>query len=176
MESDIARLANIVSIDDIREKIRYCPETGAVIWISGNKLGARWGRIDAYGYISGIICRTYMKGHRLAWLLYYGQNPPRDMVVDHINGVRNDNRISNLRLASVAQNRGNTGVQKRNISGQRGVSWYNKTKKWRAQINDRNGGMRHIGYFECIAEAKNAYDAIASERYGEFYYNKAVRE
>ncbi|MDA6380520.1 HNH endonuclease signature motif containing protein [Escherichia coli] len=59
--------------------------------------------------------------HRLAWLIVYGTMP--DGFIDHINRVRTDNRISNLRLVTHSENMQNRKIQKNNKSGYRGVSW-----------------------------------------------------
>lgn len=58
--------------------------------------------------------------HRCAWLLEKGSEPPE--TIDHINGIRDDNRICNLRAASFAENVRNTVPKKNNKTGFKGVS------------------------------------------------------
>ena len=91
----------------------------------------------------------------------------KGLVVDHINGDGLDNRRSNLRICTPAQNRMNLRMNCRNKSGARGVSSYKRTGRWRAQI--AVGGKKiHIGIFDSIVEASAAYEAKAAEVFGEF--------
>ena len=85
--------------------------------------------------------------------------------VDHINGDGLDNRRSNLRLATHAQNMRNRREQTNNSSGFRGVSRHNR--RWRASISVGNKD-RHLGYYDDPIEAARAYDAAALELSGEF--------
>ena len=105
------------------------------------------------GYI--LICvdgRRYM-AHRLAWLYHYGEWPNGDL--DHINEVKDDNRISNLREATRAQNMQNVRKHKHNTSGHKGVSWMPTRRKWRAYIFV-NYSQKHIGLFNSLEEARDA--------------------
>lgn len=83
-------------------------------------------------------------------------------IVDHINGNPLDNRRSNLRLASVAENSRNHGISKRNTSGVRGVSWHKGKRKWAAAITI------HLGYFDNLEDAQIARERAESEFWGEF--------
>lgn len=88
--------------------------------------------------------------------------------VDHINGVKNDNRRANLRLATRSQNMRNVrGLMSNNTSGYRGVSWHKRTKKWSAQIGF-DGRAKFLGYFTTAEAAAEAYRIAAIELYGEF--------
>jgi len=101
----------------------------------------------------------------LAWLFVHGFDPPQQ--IDHINGIRDDNRIANLRLATVAENSQNVGKQSNNKSGFKGVHWHARGKKFRAQIM-ANGKSKSLGLFHTAAEAAAAYDIAAAELHGEF--------
>ena len=92
--------------------------------------------------------------------------PPEGYVIDHRNGCGIDNRRTNLRLATVAQNARN--AKKRNPrSGYKGV-WLARDKKlWRAAIVC-NGQRKHLGYFKDKQQAAKAYDAAATNLHGEF--------
>ena len=88
------------------------------------------------------------------------------MQVDHINGVRADNRICNLRLATPQQNRMNERQRGKNPKGVslfkcRGFTY------WRARIK-KDGKEIHLGYFKDQSDAKAAYDAAAAKMFGEF--------
>lgn len=87
--------------------------------------------------------------------------------IDHINGVKTDNRLSNLRLASRSQNMANTGLRSTNKSGVKGVCWDKQSGRWDARIW-KDGVAHRIGYFDDLDQAKVAYDAAASRLFGEF--------
>jgi hypothetical protein len=94
-------------------------------------------------------------------------NTPEDKITDHINRNPLDNRSSNLRICSKAQNACNTEPYKTNRSGYVGVRWKTSNRKWVARIN-LAGKQIHIGYFTDLLEAAKAYDAKALELHGEF--------
>ena len=94
---------------------------------------------------------------------------PKGMHVDHINGNPLDNRKSNLRICTHAENSNNTGPRKNNTSGYKGVYWAKRNKRWLAQIT-HNGKQVYIGHYKDKEEAARAYDAKAKEFQGEFAY------
>ncbi len=88
--------------------------------------------------------------------------------VDHRNHNGLDNRRSNLRIATWAENCWN---KRKPISGSssqfKGVMWDKRRSQWQVQIG-HNGKKIFIGYFDDEQEAARAYDAKAKELYGEF--------
>jgi len=94
---------------------------------------------------------------------------PKGMHVDHINGNPLDNRKSNLRICTHAENSNNTGPRKNNTSGYKGVYWAKRNKRWLAQIT-HNGKQVYIGHYKDKEEAARAYDAKAKELHGEYAY------
>jgi HNH endonuclease len=89
---------------------------------------------------------------------------PIGMQTDHINGNGLDNRRSNLRIVNDKQNNHNQTHKRKNTTSRfRGVSWYTKLGKWRAQLQS-DGNMKHIGLFACEVEAARAYDAAGWAR------------
>lgn len=87
-------------------------------------------------------------------------------ITDHRNGDGLDNRRSNLREATQAQNLCNR-RPRRGPSGFKGVTWYARHSTWKAQIT-KAGKNYHLGYFADPAEAARAYDAAARDLHGEF--------
>jgi hypothetical protein len=131
--------------------------------------GAVVGWRNHWGYIETKIKGRIFQVHRLAWCYVFGFHPPEQ--IDHINGIRDDNRIANLRLATASQNNQNKTVSNKNTSGIKGVSLLNG--KWRACIYvDRK--QIHLGSFESKEAAAAAYEQHARTHFGEFA--KIVRQ
>ncbi len=152
------------SIDRLRELFSYNAETGEFVRIAGKKseIGKRTGTLG-YGY--WLLCADghQYAAHRIAWFMHYGVEP--DGPIDHINCVRDDNRICNLRLASIAQNNANKAANKNNTHGFKGVTRVNK--RWQAQI--KNGYRNvYLGTFDTPEDAHAAYLTKARELFGEF--------
>ena len=118
-----------------RELFDYNPDTGALVWRSARRgvtVGSVAGVINASGYRQAGVNRRIVLVHRLVWLLVYGELPAE---IDHINGDRADNRISNLRSATGGQNKQNRRMLKRNTSGLKGVFFHKGMGLWHAQVN-----------------------------------------
>jgi hypothetical protein len=167
-------MESIMNIEKMKEFIDYDPETGDMTWVkvlsNRAKAGDKCGRnVDAKGY--GRVCfdgKQY-RAHRVAWALHYGSNP--DGIIDHINGNRLDNRISNLRIVDTTQNARNTGIGVNNTSGAVGVVWHKTAKKWVAQITV-NRENKYLGLFADFNLARQAR-LIAEEKYfGQFARSK----
>lgn len=141
---------------EFRNRIMRAPNAARDSVAGGIRIGG-YERISIWG-------RRYYS-HRLAWLYVYGQWPVGE--IDHINGIRNDNRICNLRVASRAQNLQNQKIRDVNKSGYKGVSWSKARKRWVAAIQVNRRKIT-LGRFRCIEEARLAYEAAAREHFGEF--------
>lgn len=90
-------------------------------------------------------------------------------LVDHINLDGLDNRRSNLRPATTAQNARNQRRYRNNTSGYKGVTWHRRDQNWQAYIRV-DGCRHHLGAHVTPEEAARAYDAAAREYFGEFAY------
>lgn len=161
MESIIRE--GVVSVERLRELFSYNPETGEIT----RKLG--YGRAIAGQVFCGSnnisVEGIHMRAGRIAWALHNGAWPPDGYWVDHINGIKADNRIVNLRLATPTQNQ-----QNKAGSGQyaKGVTWRDRqTKPWQAKIRV-NGERLHLGSFATHDEAAEAYKQAALKYHGEF--------
>jgi hypothetical protein len=160
---------NLPSLERVRELLKYDAETGIFTWkvhrASNAMPGMVAGRRERDGYrriaVDGVWCRA----HRLAWLYVHGQWPREH--IDHINGIRDDNAIANLREATNAQNLCNRGRTSRNKSGFKGVHWHGGAGQWTAQIRI-NGQPRHLGYFADPEAAHRAYVEAADRLHGAF--------
>lgn len=87
--------------------------------------------------------------------------------VDHINHDTLDNRRSNLRISSHAENQRNSRKPKNNTSGYKGVSFHKNSKKYQARLSFKDKEI-YIGLFECPKEAAKAYNKAARKYHGEF--------
>jgi hypothetical protein len=88
--------------------------------------------LSQMGYLRVRINKKRYRAHRIAWLLFYGEEPKG--IVDHINGNKLDNRICNLRIADDFTSSWNKGLSKRNTSGYKNVFYDSTEKKWAAAI------------------------------------------
>jgi hypothetical protein len=104
--------------------------------------------------------------HRLVALTYIA-NPEDKLCVDHIDGNRVNNHMSNLRWATRAENGANCKKRSDNTSGFKGVNFHKPTNKWRASIQFQSK-KQHIGYFDSAEEASEAYKLKAAELFGKF--------
>lgn len=137
----------------------YSPDTGELNWLvqRGRVVpGQRAGAFDHRGYLIVRIFGRIYKAHRVAWLMVHGSWPKGQ--IDHINGMKSDNRLCNLRDVSALINSQNQHkAQTRNrSSGLRGVTLDRFTGKWKAQL--RFAGRNYqIGRFNSPEEAHHAY-------------------
>ena len=93
--------------------------------------------IDANGYKTGSVAGVSLKAHRLIWKLVFGQEPVGQ--IDHVNGVRHDNRLANLRLVDQSTNQRNAGLRSDNKTGHAGV-FVSRTGKIRLYISGKYRG------------------------------------
>ena len=128
-------MLRVVKAERLRELLSYDPDSGIFRWrvCARRKLvGSIAGHKGKQGYMHiGIDGRDY-RAHRLVWLYVYGKWPPTE--IDHINLLRHDNRLANLRLASREQNSANAPSHRDSSSGLKGVSFHKHMRKWRAEI------------------------------------------
>jgi hypothetical protein len=94
-------------------------------------------------------------------------NPCNKPNIDHINNIKTDNKISNLRWVTNSENSHNTSIRSDNSSGLKGVSFNKRSGKWVAYI-DFNRKRIPLGYFDTIEEAKTTRQRKSTELFGEF--------
>jgi HNH endonuclease/AP2 domain len=157
------------SVGRVRELLSYDPIGGIFYWRNTDRRtrthAGKAAGFSANGYLSVSINYKTHRLHRLAWLLTYGEIP-KGMVVDHINGVGTDNRIANLRLATVQQNRANGPSWSRNRTGLKGA--YPQSNGTYDAVITANQVRIRLGNFPTELEAHNVYVVAADYYFGEF--------
>ncbi len=146
-----------VTRERVLELLKYDPETGVIVWAVSRgrlaKAGDVAGTIDKDGYTRININGRKYAAHRIAWLIDTGAWPPDE--IDHRNGVRSDNRRSNLREADRFINNQNATKPNRRI-GLAGVAPQGKRFAAKITINRR---LTYIGTFDTPELAHSAYVA-----------------
>lgn len=141
----------------LKSLLIYNPATGVF-----TRNGKRAGTIHHTGYRYVGVDGDVIIEHRLAWFYVYGVWPEGDL--DHINRVRSDNRISNLREATRAANCQNQPTRKTNKSGRTGVYYHKVSGKWAAVISVDKKQI-HLGVYDTIEEAVTARRAAETAHY-----------
>ena len=116
------------------------------------KKDSKVGTINGPGYIRTKIAGKTYAVHRFIFAMHNGYFPP---LIDHIDRNILNNKIENLREATISENNINTGLRKNNTSGYKGVSFYKTKNNWASKIK-RNNKWYHIGYFNTPEEAHQA--------------------
>lgn len=127
-------------------------------------VGAKAGSLSGTGRLQTIFKGKSYLNHRLIYLYHYGDIPT---YIDHIDRNPLNNRIENLRPSTRSQNGINANLRTDNISSLKGISFFKKTGKFRAQIKFE-GRKFHLGYYFTKEEAAKAYNQAATQYFGEF--------
>lgn len=154
--------------EELKKYVNYDPETGVFtrkVARGGRKVGDVAGALNWKGYLLFSINDTPYRAHRMAWLYVYG-GMPKDQI-DHINGVKTDNRICNLREASNTENCRNVRVGKNNTSGVTGVSWHTRDSCWEAQIMVNRKTIK-LGKFHRFEDAVQCRQEAEAHYFKEF--------
>lgn len=145
----------------LKELLHYDEETGIFrrkkgLAAKGCSINSIAGCLTVRGYWKICIDRKQYAAHRLAWLYVFGYFPEK--LIDHINGNRIDNRISNLRTVTSSENLQNMHFSKSNNKTSKvlGVSWFARDKKWQSEIQV-NKKRIYLGRYDSLEDAKNAY-------------------
>jgi hypothetical protein len=153
-----------LTVDRLREVLAYDIKTGAFTWLVSSatkKVGSVAGGVKKTGYRFIQIDGRQYREHRLAWL-YVNEAWPKNHI-DHIDGNRANNKISNLRDVDDSTNSQNQRASQcsNKSTGILGVCFHKTKKKFHAQIK-RHGKRIHLGYFDNAQDAHNAY--LAAKR------------
>ena len=116
------------------------------------------------GYKHTTIKGKRYLNHRLIFMMFYGYFPKE---IDHINGIRSDNRIENLRSVVGPQNHQNSKIRKDNKCGVKNVYWFKELNKWKVDIRI-DGKRKYIGVFEDLELAELAAQEARDKYHGKF--------
>ena len=150
-----------LTVEQLRGLLKYDPETGVLTWlVSGRRMKPRAGEVagcaDPRGYIQIRINRRLYWAHRLALAIVNGEWP--DGEVDHLDGDKGNNRLSNLRVGTKATNMQNLrrAMTSNKSSGLLGAHWNKERQKWKAAITV-DGRTVYLGLFDTAQAAHTAY-------------------
>lgn len=176
----------ILTQDYVRECFDYNPDTGVLTWrarpvehFKRHKEFLIWnkrfasklpGCLNDSGYLRVCINNKQYRAHWIIWLYVYGKFPT--CYLDHINGIRSDNRLVNLREVSTVENSRNQRLSPKNTSGQTGVYFDKSRNKWFAFIH-LNNRAKSLGRYEKFEDAVAARLA-ANKKYG-FHPNHGLK-
>lgn len=160
----------------LKQLFLYEPETGNFIRLCApgkrsDLIGTVAGSPSSQGYILINVDNRKYRAHRLAFLYMTGEWPP--LHVDHENNIKSDNRYTNLRHATKAQNEYNKPINSSNTSGVKGVYWNNAANKWQAYITV-NGANKYLGIFNEFDDATAARKKAEDDSCGMYAYRKPI--
>lgn len=171
-------MKKLLSAERAREALVYNQETGVFTWrlqpVCRPRLrpGQLAGMLNSDGYWRLKIDSVAHLAHRVAWLYVHGRWPTG--FIDHINGIRSDNRLCNLREATRSENARNRSLRKDNSSGVVGVHFDRRNGKWIA-TGSVDGAHYVLGRFSAMQDAVAAREAFIAAHWGEFAPNVARR-
>lgn len=123
--------------------------------------------VNGQGYTRVMVDNQSYRAHRVIYTMHFGEIP-EGMHIDHINGVRNDNRIENLRLATPTQNmRNRKSARVDSVTGVRGVYLHKKSGRFRVHFKV-NGKYIHLGYFKSEKDASETAYSYRRSIFGDF--------
>ena len=184
-------MTNKIAISTLRQTLSYNPDNGIFLWKerpvelfnppkqSPETKCKAWNKRHSgtpalttntnKGYLAGRMLGKTFKAHRVAWAIHYGDWPSGE--IDHINGDKSDNRISNLRDVNGSKNCRNLSLRKTNSSGRTGVHSVRHRdgrEAWAARITTE-GKQVSLGWYDSIE------GAIAAREAGEAKYGYNFR-
>lgn len=152
-------------IDEFKRYFRY--KNGHLYWqetlSNRRRKGERAGSKHSQGYVAIMLKGKMHYAHRMIFAMHHGYFPD---YIDHIDQKRSNNKIENLRAATLSQN----GQNKRattNTSKYKGVFWCSLPGRWKAHIK-KDRVTYELGSFTSEKKAAQAYNKAAIKMFGEF--------
>lgn len=166
----------------LRSLLHYEPETGCFFWKNrplsmfensriGNAWNSRFCGKEAFsikhnhGYLMGVVNYKKLLAHRVAWVIHFGFWPKEQ--IDHINGIKTDNRIVNLREATHGENLRNSKSKAKGNLGLKGITFDKSKGLWQAVIM-KDKKSYFLGRFVTPEMAHEAYCKAALALHGDF--------
>jgi len=162
-------VTTVLSVSKLHEMLTYYPDNGALVWkerprshFKSDRDHLWWNKTFSgslalnyqkhNGYLEGTIDGKPYLAHRVIWYMVHGEWPDQ---IDHINGNKNQNHLSNLRNVDQRTNGRNQKRSSLNTSGVTGVYWHKTSSKWRSVIKV-DGHRKYLGHFDDFNEAVKA--------------------
>ena len=164
-----------ITREEIISMFTYNEETGDLQFKAGYKapngrvlISDSVGTLTRSGYKRTTLnCKSFMV-HHLIWIMHYGDiTTGGKYVIDHKNSIRNDNRLSNLRLITSRQNSINRSLSSKNTTGYHGVTYNRFSNKWIAVIHTEAYKQKQLGSYSTLEEAVSARKAAELKYYVE---------
>jgi hypothetical protein len=160
-----------IDVELFRTLLDYCPDTGVLSRKTNTRTrknaGSVVGQLTRKGYLQAKFNGVSMLVHRVCYAIHHGVDPG-EYLVDHIDGDRTNNRITNLRLCNNSQNLMNRrGVPSHSTTRIRGVHFSKKERKYIAHLK-LNGKLCRLGAFDDVNEATVVASNARKLFYGEF--------
>lgn len=155
-----------IAVSRLRELFLYDSDTGNLVWKTTTwkvKAGDRAGYITDKGYLRVSVDGVRIYAHRIVWAIHHGEWPTSH--IDHKNLIKSDNRIDNLRQASVIANAQNRLVRSDSAVHMKGVGI--KDGRYRSRIKV-NGSEKSLGRYATAEEAYEVYCLASDMLHGEF--------
>ncbi|MGR7031655.1 HNH endonuclease [Klebsiella aerogenes] len=166
------RVRALPKLSRLKELLDYNPDTGVFLWKVKRAGTAKAGTVAGTPHKNGYYCITIDgKLYLLSRIAYFMATGKQPFEVDHINGVRNDNRALNLRPANRSENCFNKSVRSDSLTGIKGITWIKDLKKWQARCTGRDRKRIHLGYFEDLSTAISTLNKFRLENHGDFAKN-----
>jgi len=146
----------MITQERLKEVLLFDESTGLFTWLPRkgfHMAGRAAGSVDN-GYLRIKVDNVLYRAHRLAWLYVYGKFPSQDL--DHINGIRSDNAIANLREASSSANGQNRIKSSKNTSGYIGVFFNKRQQCWTSVIINKRKHY-YLGTYDTAEDAAESY-------------------
>jgi hypothetical protein len=158
-------MANELSMEQLNQLFEY--RDGSLYWKKSNspraKVGNKAGSLSKYGYVDVRVNGSLQKAHRIIFVMHHGYTPE---LIDHINGIRDDNRIENLRAADYQKNMFNSKA-KQSFSGCKNIYWRESRKRWFVKLCIQDKQI-YAGSFKELDKAKLAAQNARNQMHKEF--------